>query len=44
MPVPLAVGAAAGWGLAIPYAVGVTVGSLLAGLLVAVSLFVVPPE
>ena len=44
MPVPVVAGAAAGWGLAIPYAVGVGLGSLLAGLLVVVSLFVVPPE
>ena len=37
-------GAVAGWLLAIPMAVGVGLGSVLAGVFVALSLFVVPPE
>ena len=37
-------GALAGWVLAIPMAIGVGVGSALASVFVAASLFVVPPE
>jgi Na+/serine symporter len=44
MPASVAGGAAAGWLLAIPLAVGIGAGSVLAAVLVAVSLFVVPPE
>lgn len=44
MPVSLAGGAAASWLLAVPFAIGVGAGSLLAACFVAISLFVVPPE
>jgi ethanolamine utilization microcompartment shell protein EutL len=44
MPASIVGGAAAGWLLAIPLAVGVGAGSALAAIFVAVSLFVVPPE
>jgi hypothetical protein len=37
-------GVALGWLLTIPLLVGLGLGSLLAGIFVAVSLFVVPPE
>lgn len=43
IPVTMAGGAAAGWLAAVPLTVGVFAGSLLAGLLTFVSLFVVPP-
>ena len=44
MPASVAGGALAGWLLAIPTAVGVGLGSALASVFVALSLFVVPPE
>ena len=44
MPASVAGGAVAGWLLAIPMAVGVGLGSALASVFVALSLFVVPPE
>jgi hypothetical protein len=44
MPASVAGGAAAGWLLAIPLALGIGIGSLLAALFVLVSLFVVPPQ
>ena len=44
MPVLVVGGLLAGWLLAIPTAVGVGLGSALAGVFVALSLFVVPPE
>ncbi|QLD90420.1 hypothetical protein HWV07_15815 [Natronomonas salina] len=44
MPASVAGGAVAGWLLAIPLAVGVGLGSVLAALFVLVSLFVVPPQ
>ena len=44
MPASVAGGALAGWLLAIPTAVGVGLGSVLASVFVALSLFVVPPE
>ena len=44
MPVSVAGGALAGWLLAIPTAVGVGLGSAVAGMFVALSLFVVPPK
>lgn len=44
MPASVAGGAAAGWLLAVPFTLGVGLGSLLAALFVLVSLFVVPPE
>lgn len=44
MPASIAGGAAAGWLLAVPLALGVGLGSLLAACFVAVSLFVVPPK
>lgn len=44
MPASVAGGAAAGWMLAIPFALGVGAGTVLAALFVVVSLFVVPPE
>ena len=44
MPVLVVGGLLAGWLLAIPTAVGVGLGSALAGVVVALSLFVVPPE
>ena len=44
MPASVAGGAIAGWLLAIPTAIGVGVGSALASVFVAMSLFVVPPE
>ena len=44
MPASVAGGAAAGWLLAIPLALGVGLGSVLAALFVLVSLFVVPPQ
>ena len=44
MPASVAGGAVAGWLLAIPLALGIGVGSLLAALFVLVSLFVVPPQ
>ena len=44
MPASVAGGALAGWLLAIPTAIGVGLGSALAGVFVALSLFVVPPE
>lgn len=43
MPASVAGGAAAGWLLAVPFAVGVGAGSLLAACFIAISLFVVPP-
>ena len=44
MPASVAGGAVAGWLLAIPMAVGVGLGSAVASVFVALSLFVVPPE
>ena len=44
MPASVAGGALAGWLLAIPMAIGVGLGSALASVFVALSLFVVPPE
>jgi hypothetical protein len=44
MPASVAGGAVAGWLLAIPTAIGVGLGSVLASVFVALSLFVVPPE
>ena len=44
MPASVAGGALAGWLLAIPTAIGVGLGSALAGVFVALSLFIVPPE
>ena len=44
MPASVAGGALAGWLLAIPMAIGVGLGSVLASVFVALSLFVVPPE
>lgn len=43
IPVSMAGGALAGWLAAVPLTAGVLAGSLLAGLLTFVSLFVVPP-
>lgn len=44
MPASVAGGAAAGWLLAVPYLLGLGLGGVLAGVFLAVSLFVVPPE
>ena len=44
MPASVAGGALAGWLLAIPMAIGIGLGSALASVFVALSLFVVPPE
>jgi hypothetical protein len=44
MPASVVGGAAAGWALAVPLLVGLSVGSLLAACFIAISLFVVPPE
>jgi hypothetical protein len=44
MPASVAGGAAVGWALAVPVLVGMAAGSLLAGLLLAVSILLVPPQ
>ena len=44
MPVLVVGGLLAGWLLAIPTAVGVGLGSAVASVFVALSLFVMPPE
>lgn len=44
MPASVAGGAAVGWILAIPVLAGMAVGGVLAGLMLAVSLFVMPPK
>jgi len=44
MPLPVAGGALAGWLSAVPTALAVGAGSAIAGVFVALSLFVVPPE
>lgn len=44
MPASIVLGAIVGWLGAVPITVGLLAGSLFAGVLVAVSLFVVPPE
>ncbi len=44
MPVPVVVGLLAGWLSAVPTPLAVGLGSALAGVVVALSLFVVPPE
>lgn len=44
MPVLVVGGLLAGWLSAVPTAVGAGFGSALAGIVVALSLFVVPPE
>ena len=44
MPVLVAGGLLVGWLSAVPTAVGAGLGSALAGVVVALSLFVVPPE
>lgn len=43
MPASVVIGAIVGWLGAVPITVGLVAGSLLAGILVVVSLFVVPP-
>lgn len=44
VPVSVISGAIVGWSAAIPITVGLLAGSLLAGVFVLVSLFVVPPS
>ncbi len=44
MPASVVVGAIAGWLGAIPITIGLLAGSVLAGVLMFVSLFVVPPS
>ncbi|WP_254840624.1 hypothetical protein [Natronomonas marina] len=44
MPASVGVGVLAGWLMAIPMALGVGLGSALASVFVATSLFLVPPE
>jgi hypothetical protein len=44
MPASVAGGAAVGWALAVPVLAGMAAGGLLAGLLLAVSMAVVPPQ
>lgn len=44
MPASIVGGAIAGWLGAVPIAVGLVAGSLLAGVLVVVSLLLVPPK
>lgn len=44
MPASVVGGAAAGWWSTVPFALGLGAGSVLAGLVVLVSLFVVPPQ
>lgn len=44
IPVSVAGGSAAGWLLAIPTIAGIGAGGVVASLLVAVSLFVFPPN
>lgn len=43
IPVPLVLGVLAGWLDLVPLVLGLVVGSFLGGVLVFVSLFVVPP-
>ena len=43
MPASLAGGAIVGWLLAIPFSFGIGAGSLVAALLLWVSMFVIPP-
>lgn len=43
MPAPVLLGGLAGWLLSVPMALAVGAGSALAGVLVATSLFLVPP-
>ena len=44
MPASLAGGAVVGWLLAIPFALGIGAGSVLAAIFLGISMFVIPPN